>query len=61
MGVTGYDDQYANTADLKLFLAKYRTDMSSSTSFTLTSVDGGTNSQSAANAGVEAVCAFASF
>ncbi|KAF8322236.1 subtilisin-like protein [Clavulina sp. PMI_390] len=54
MGVTGYGDQYANQADLTLFLKKYRTDMSSSTAFTLTSVDGGTNSQTASQAGVEA-------
>lgn len=55
MGVTAYSDQYANQADLTLFLKKYRTDMSSATAFTLTSVDGGTNSQTASKAGVEAV------
>lgn len=56
IGVTGYGDQYANQADLKLFLAKYRPDMSSSTSFALTSIDGGSNSQTASQAGDEAVC-----
>ncbi|KAF7986027.1 hypothetical protein HWV62_41376 [Athelia sp. TMB] len=54
LGVAGMDDQYANKADLKKFLTKYRTDMSSATTFALTSVDGGTNSQTASNAGVEA-------
>lgn len=61
MGVTGYDDQYANTADLTLFLKKYRTDIPSTTSFTLTSIDGGSNSQTASRAGVEAVGLFHRF
>jgi tripeptidyl-peptidase-1 len=58
IGVSGYDDQYANKADLTSFLKKYRTDMSSATTFTLQTLDGGSNSQTLRNAGVEAVSAF---
>ncbi|KAF7294544.1 Subtilisin-like protein [Mycena indigotica] len=54
IGVAGFDDQFANQADLTQFLKAQRTDMSSSTAFTLTSVDGGTNSQTRSQAGVEA-------
>jgi tripeptidyl-peptidase-1 len=48
------DDQFANKADLTQFLKAQRTDMSSATSFGLISVDGGTNSQTRSQAGVEA-------
>ena len=41
-------------ADLTTFLQNYRSDIPSSTTFNLTSVDGGTNDQTPANAGVEA-------
>ena len=41
-------------ADLTTFLQNYRSDIPSSTSFNLTSVDGGTNDQTPANAGLEA-------
>lgn len=54
IGVAGFDDQFANKADLTQFLKALRPDMSSTTSFALTSVDGGTNSQSLSQAGIEA-------
>ncbi|KAJ7580208.1 subtilisin-like protein [Mycena floridula] len=54
IGVAGFDDQFANNADLKTFLTSFRPDMSSATTFTLTPVDGGTNSQTSSQAGVEA-------
>ncbi|KAF7323341.1 Subtilisin-like protein [Mycena chlorophos] len=54
IGVAGFDDQFANQADLQQFLKAQRPDMSSSTTFTLTSVDSGTNSQTRSDAGVEA-------
>ena len=55
LAVTGFIEQYANKADLKTFLKKYRTDISSSTTFTLDTIDGGSNAQSGSQAGVEAV------
>ncbi|KAJ7684370.1 subtilisin-like protein [Mycena polygramma] len=54
IGVAGFDDQFANQADLTQFLKAQRTDMSSATAFSLISVDGGTNSQTRSKAGVEA-------
>ncbi|KAJ6567134.1 subtilisin-like protein [Mycena capillaripes] len=54
IGVAGFDDQFANQADLTQFLKAQRTDMSSATAFSLISVDGGTNSQTRSQAGVEA-------
>ncbi|KAH9920683.1 peptidase S8/S53 domain-containing protein [Fomitopsis serialis] len=54
LAVAGYDDQWANTADLSRFLATYRPDMSANTSFTLETLDDGTNNQDEADAGVEA-------
>ncbi|CAK5270750.1 unnamed protein product [Mycena citricolor] len=54
IGVAGFGDQFANKADLTQFLKAQRPDISSTTSFGLTSVDGGTNSQSLSQAGVEA-------
>ncbi|KAJ7041982.1 subtilisin-like protein [Mycena alexandri] len=54
IGVAGFDDQFANQADLTQFLKAQRTDIASTTAFTLTSVDGGTNSQTKSQAGVEA-------
>ncbi|KAK7035950.1 subtilisin-like protein, partial [Favolaschia claudopus] len=54
IGVVGMDDQFANQADLTQFLKAQRTDISSSTAFGLISVDGGTNSQTRSQAGVEA-------
>ncbi|KAI0691960.1 family S53 protease [Cerioporus squamosus] len=54
LAVTGYLEQYANKADLRSFLAKFRKDISSSTTFTLQTLDGGSNSQTGSDAGVEA-------
>ncbi|KAF7353885.1 Subtilisin-like protein [Mycena venus] len=54
IGVAGFDNQFANQADLTQFLEALRPDMPATTSFTLTSVDGGTNSQTLSQAGIEA-------
>ncbi|TDL17434.1 family S53 protease-like protein [Rickenella mellea] len=54
LGVSGFISQFANKADLKTFLGKFRTDVSSATTFALQTLDGGSNSQSASQAGVEA-------
>ncbi|OBZ67228.1 Tripeptidyl-peptidase sed3 [Grifola frondosa] len=53
LAVTGFEFQFANQADLQTFLTDFRSDMPSTTSFTLVSVDGGINNQSSP-AGVEA-------
>ncbi|KAJ7587863.1 family S53 protease-like protein [Mycena floridula] len=54
LGVSDFIDQWAQTADLKAFLTALRKDMSSSTTFTLQTLDGGVNTQSASQAGIEA-------
>ncbi|KAF8894976.1 family S53 protease [Mucidula mucida] len=54
LGVLGFIDQWANQADLKSFLAALRTDINSSTAFTLETLDGGQNPQGTNQAGVEA-------
>ncbi|KAF5352182.1 hypothetical protein D9758_009222 [Tetrapyrgos nigripes] len=54
LGVSGFIDQFAQTADLRTFLANLRPDLSSTTTFTVQSVDGGVNTQSARQAGIEA-------
>ncbi|KAJ7144398.1 family S53 protease-like protein [Mycena epipterygia] len=54
LGVAGFILEWANSLDLKAFLAMFRTDMSSSTTFTLQTLDGGVNTQTRASAGVEA-------
>ncbi|KAI0806616.1 family S53 protease [Fomes fomentarius] len=54
LAVTGFIEQFANKADLKSFLSRFRSDISSSTTFTLQTLDGGSNSQSGSQAGVEA-------
>ncbi|KAM5532580.1 hypothetical protein V8D89_013786 [Ganoderma adspersum] len=54
LGVSGFIEQFANQADLKSFLTRFRTDLSSSTTFTLQTLDGGSNSQTSSQAGVEA-------
>ncbi|KAJ6554255.1 family S53 protease [Mycena capillaripes] len=54
IGVAGFGDQFANKADLTQFLKAQRRDMSSTTSFGLISIDGGTNSQTRSQAGDEA-------
>ncbi|KAI0040752.1 hypothetical protein FA95DRAFT_825963, partial [Auriscalpium vulgare] len=55
IAVAGFIEQYANSADLKSFLAADRKDISSSTTFTLETLDGGSNPQTKSKAGVEAV------
>jgi tripeptidyl-peptidase I len=47
--------EYANQADLTAFLKQFRPDMNPNTSFSVTSVDGGTNDQTAYEAGYESV------
>ncbi|KAI0062168.1 family S53 protease [Artomyces pyxidatus] len=55
LAVTGFVDEIANLADLQAFLTRFRTDLPSSTNFSLQTLDGGSNSQSNRNAaGVEA-------
>ncbi|KAJ6516949.1 family S53 protease-like protein [Mycena vitilis] len=54
LGVSGFIEQWANQADLKQFLTAFRTDISSSTTFTLQTLDGGVNTQTRADAGIEA-------
>ncbi|KZT41769.1 family S53 protease [Sistotremastrum suecicum HHB10207 ss-3] len=54
LGVSGFIDQFAQTADLKSFLTKFRTDISSSTTFALQTLDGGSNPQGRNDAGIEA-------
>jgi hypothetical protein len=48
-------EQFAQKADLKKFLTSFRKDLSSSTTFSTQTLDGGENTQSAADAGIEAV------
>ncbi|CAK5279213.1 unnamed protein product [Mycena citricolor] len=52
--ITGYVDQFAETADLQSFLKTLRTDISSSTTFKLQTLDGGSNPQGSGEAGDEA-------
>ncbi|KAJ6477012.1 family S53 protease-like protein [Mycena sanguinolenta] len=52
--VTGYGGQFAQSADLADFLRLLRPDIPSTTTFNLLTIDGGTNPQSASEAGVEA-------
>ncbi|KAJ6630026.1 family S53 protease [Mycena sp. CBHHK59/15] len=54
LGVSGFILQWANSADLKEFLTNFRTDISSSTTFTLQTLDGGVNTQTRSQAGIEA-------
>ncbi|KAA1475900.1 family S53 protease [Dentipellis sp. KUC8613] len=54
LGVTGYVGQYANEQDLATFLQKYRPDLSSSTNFSVQSINGGENPQGSSQAGSEA-------
>ncbi|GJE88140.1 S53 family peptidase [Phanerochaete sordida] len=53
LGVSGFIDQFANSADLKTFLSKFRTDLAGTT-FALQTLDGGSNSQTPSQAGIEA-------
>ncbi|KAF8576677.1 family S53 protease-like protein [Ramaria rubella] len=54
LGVSGFIDQFAQTADLKTFLKAQRPDLPSTTTFALQTLDGGSNPQSARDAGIEA-------
>ncbi|KAF8522013.1 family S53 protease-like protein [Gautieria morchelliformis] len=54
LGVSGFIDQFAQTADLKQFLRTLRPDLPQSTTFALKTLDGGSNPQGAQNAGDEA-------
>ncbi|KAI0261762.1 family S53 protease [Gloeopeniophorella convolvens] len=54
LGVSGFIDQFANQADLKSFLTALRPDLPSTTTFSLQTLDGGSNSQTLSQAGVEA-------
>ncbi|KAJ7486739.1 subtilisin-like protein [Mycena latifolia] len=53
LGVAGYIDQFANTADLTRFLTNTRPDLAGST-FSVQTIDGGANDQDIFNAGIEA-------
>ncbi|KAJ7830620.1 family S53 protease-like protein [Mycena olivaceomarginata] len=52
--VTGYEDEWAQSADLAQFLKLVRPDIPPSTTFTLLTTDNGTNPQSPGDAGFEA-------
>ncbi|KAJ7180886.1 family S53 protease [Mycena filopes] len=54
IAVAGFIDQFAQKSDLQDFLAAFRTDVSPATTFSLETLDGGENTQSAKQAGVEA-------
>ncbi|KAI0675069.1 family S53 protease [Trametes maxima] len=54
LGVSGFIEQFANQADLRTFLTQFRPDIPAATTFTLQTLDGGRNPQSASQAGVEA-------
>ncbi|KAH8116692.1 family S53 protease-like protein [Phellopilus nigrolimitatus] len=54
LGVSGFADQFANKADLTTFLRTLRPDLPSNTTFTLQTLDGGSNPQNPSEAGVEA-------
>jgi tripeptidyl-peptidase-1 len=45
LAVSGFIEQWANTADLRTFLVNFRTDLPSTTTFTLQTLDGGVNNQ----------------
>ncbi|KAJ7656314.1 family S53 protease-like protein [Mycena polygramma] len=50
----GFNEQFAQKADLKSFLTTFRKDMSSTTTFSTQTLDGGQDLQGAAHAGLEA-------
>ncbi|KAK0501992.1 family S53 protease-like protein [Armillaria luteobubalina] len=54
LAVSGFLDQYAQTADLQTFLRALRPDMSSTTTFTAQTLDGGQIPQGPNEAGLEA-------
>ncbi|KAJ7892684.1 family S53 protease [Mycena leptocephala] len=53
LGVAGYIDQFANFADVALFLSELRPDLVGS-NFSVVSIDDGINDQTTGNAGIEA-------
>ncbi|KAH8978047.1 subtilisin-like protein [Lactarius hatsudake] len=54
LAVSGFLQEFANRADLRKFLEIYRTDVSPNNTFTLQTIDGGTNSQIPDQTGIEA-------
>ncbi|TFK89462.1 family S53 protease-like protein [Polyporus arcularius HHB13444] len=54
LGVSGFIEQFANQADLKTFLGRLRPDIPAATTFTLQTLDGGSNNQNINEAGIEA-------
>ncbi|KAJ6535085.1 family S53 protease [Mycena capillaripes] len=54
IAVAGFINQFAQKADLKTFLKAFRTDISSSTTFSTQTLDDGSNPQGASDAGLEA-------
>lgn len=53
--VAGFLDQYAQKADLTKYLKALRPDLSSTTTFALDTIYGGSNPQGSSDAGIEAV------
>ncbi|KAI0769591.1 family S53 protease [Trametes elegans] len=53
LAVTGYDNLFANQADLQSFLTLFRPDISSNTTFAVQTIQGGTNPQNISQAGTE--------
>lgn len=60
IAVAGFSDQWPQDADMALFLANFRQDMSSSANFTIQSIEDGIDPQGAGFAGQEAVSPFIS-
>jgi len=54
LAVTGYVEEWPSVADLSAFLAKYRPDIDSATSWTLVTLDNGSDPQGTYDAGLEA-------
>jgi len=54
LGVSGFSEQWPQTADLKSFLEEFRPDISPSTTFTVIDIDAGEDPQSPSDAGSEA-------
>ncbi|KAH8111226.1 family S53 protease [Phellopilus nigrolimitatus] len=54
LGVSGYNNQFANQQDLSTFLQEQRPDLPSDTTFTVETLDDGSNSQDPGTAGLEA-------
>ncbi|KAJ7066405.1 family S53 protease-like protein [Mycena amicta] len=55
IAVSGFIEQFAQQADLQSFLTNFRTDINPKTTFALQTLDGGQNTQSARQAGTEAL------